>query len=159
MSSRRASASGTGAKPQPAGSSGQSRSRRWVSAQANARLIACRGLIPDGPGACSASTRALSLARIVPRTFAFAFPFGRHETDSARLCGTELVDHGLLVGLGGMEFEAEVAELTLLQPVIDHLERRHLLGDEEHPTAKGEVVSDDVADGLGFAGTGRWSAP
>ena len=64
-------------------------------------------------------------------------------------------DESLLVGLGIMDQAAQVAEAALAEPGIDHVDRRPLLADEEHPLAAGDVIGDQVGDRLRFPGAGR----
>ena len=39
---------------------------------------------------------------------------------------------GALIGLGGVQLEAELAQASAHQARVDHLQSRHLLGDEQH---------------------------
>ena len=67
----------------------------------------------------------------------------------------QLAEETPAVGLAGMELEAMVAEAVLAQAAMDDVERRRLLGDEQHRLARGEAVGDHVGDGLALAGAGR----
>ncbi|KFB70516.1 MAG: hypothetical protein AW09_004389 [Candidatus Accumulibacter phosphatis] len=61
-----------------------------------------------------------------------------------------------LSGFAGMQFKAELTETDFAQAPVDHIERRHLLGDEEYALALGQALRDEVGDGLTLAGP-RWS--
>ena len=54
-----------------------------------------------------------------------------------------------------MELQAEGADADAVQPLLHHLQGRHLLRHEEDPLALGQGVCDEGGDGLGFAGAGR----
>ena len=67
----------------------------------------------------------------------------------------QIHDESLLVGLGIMDQAAQVAEAALAEPGIDHVDRRPLLADEQHPLAAGDVIGDQIGDRLRFPGAGR----
>ncbi len=67
----------------------------------------------------------------------------------------ELLQHRQLAGLGREQVKAEIAQLGLFQPSLHHLQRRPLLGHEQHRAALRQRVGDDVGDGLALAGAGR----
>jgi hypothetical protein len=69
--------------------------------------------------------------------------------------GAELLHHQPFVGAGRVQLQAELAEPGVGQPAVDDLERRHLLGHEEHRPAGGERLRDQVGDGLRLAGPRR----
>ena len=54
-----------------------------------------------------------------------------------------------------MQLQAEFAKPLGFQAAIHHVQRRALLGDEQHPPTERQVVGDHVGDGLGLAGAGR----
>ncbi len=54
-----------------------------------------------------------------------------------------------------MDQAAQVAQAALAETGIDHVDRRPLLADEQHPLAAGHVVGDQVGDRLRFPGAGR----
>ena len=67
----------------------------------------------------------------------------------------ELLEQALLVGAPAVQLLAELAEPDLVEPALDHLERRHLLGDEQHGPAGMHRGRDQIGDGLRLAGPGR----
>jgi len=54
-----------------------------------------------------------------------------------------------------MKLQTEGAQPHIRQALVHHIERRPLLGHEQHPFAGGQAVSDQVGDCLGFSGTRR----
>ncbi len=54
-----------------------------------------------------------------------------------------------------MQLETEFSQAHLLKPAVDHIQRRHLLRDEEHGSSLGQGVRNHVGNGLGFARSGR----
>ena len=57
----------------------------------------------------------------------------------------------LLVGLRVVDQAAEPSKPSLLQAVVDDVDRRALLADEQHALAAGDVVGDEVGDRLRLA--------
>ena len=55
-----------------------------------------------------------------------------------------------------VQLQTGVADVDFVQPPLDHVERRHLLGDEQHLPVVGHGLGDQVRDGLRLAGS-RWS--
>ncbi len=68
--------------------------------------------------------------------------------------GAELEIEIAAVALGIMDDPAEVAEAEGRQSVLDDVEGGTLVADEEDALPAGEVIPDDVGDGLALAGTG-----
>ena len=67
----------------------------------------------------------------------------------------QLREHGGLLRLVGMQFQAEGAQADGFKATLHHFERRHLLGDEQHPLPPIQGIGDDVGDRLRLAGPGR----
>lgn len=67
----------------------------------------------------------------------------------------DLLQHGALVGLVAVEFQAEGTQPGGFQAAFDHLQGRELLGHEEHGLAVERGGDDQVGDALAFAGAGR----
>ena len=67
----------------------------------------------------------------------------------------QLLEQALLVGAPAVQLLAELAEADLVEPALDHLERGHLLGHEQHALAGVHRRRDQVGDGLRLAGAGR----
>ena len=66
----------------------------------------------------------------------------------------QLLQHIPLLGLVGVQLQAEGTDADLVQPPLDHLQRGHFLGDEEHTAALSQGVCNEGSDGLGFACAG-----
>ena len=64
----------------------------------------------------------------------------------------QLLEQALLVGAPAVQLLAELAEPDLVEPALDDLERRHLLGDEQHGLAGVDRGRDQIGDGLRLAG-------
>ena len=64
------------------------------------------------------------------------------------------VEPGLL-GLVGMQLQAERRQPRAVEASLHHVERRLLLGYEQDSAALGQIVRDDVRDRLRLAGAGR----
>ena len=77
-----------------------------------------------------------------------------HARRSERERPLQLREQLLLVGLVAVEFEAGVAQPEVVEPSLDDLQRRHLLGHEQHALAAPERLGDDVGDGLRLARAG-----
>jgi hypothetical protein len=54
-----------------------------------------------------------------------------------------------------VQVEGEHAHADGVQPASDDVQRRPLLGDEQHPFAVGDGPGEQVGDGLGLARSGR----
>ena len=67
----------------------------------------------------------------------------------------QLIQHGALRLLLAVQFEAGGAEPHRAEPALHHLQRRELLGHEQHAAAIQHGLGDDVHDGLRLAGAGR----
>ena len=69
--------------------------------------------------------------------------------------GLDLRVEMALLGLVRVKLHAERHQADLIQPILHHVERGLLLGDEEDAPPVREVVRDDVCDGLRLARAGR----
>ena len=54
-----------------------------------------------------------------------------------------------------MQLKDSIAQMTLIQTTLDHLERGHLLGNEQHRFLLADQLRDDVGDRLRLACAGR----
>ena len=104
---------------------------------------------------CSACTSALSSSRSRASTVVATCQSSVEGVAALVPRRLELGEHGRLLGLGGMDFEAAVAEPDVAQPPLHHLQRRGLLRHEQHRAAERQALRDDVGDGLALAGAGR----
>jgi len=50
-----------------------------------------------------------------------------------------------------MQFKARSAQAHSIEPLLDHVQGRHLLAYEQHLPALSHKLSDNVDDGLGLA--------
>ena len=128
------------------------------------RRSSCRSGMPTCCGEpCIAASKCSSgrssfLSRLSRSFRGFLFRGRRAAPASVKkpLVGLlQIHDESLLVGLGIMDQAAQVAEAALAEPGIDHVDRRALLADEEHPLAASHVIGNQVGDRLRFAGAGR----
>ena len=69
--------------------------------------------------------------------------------------GLELFKHLAFVGMVAVQLQAGRSQAHGLEAAVHHLQRRHLLGDEQHLLAIGNRGGDHIGDGLGLARTGR----
>ena len=67
----------------------------------------------------------------------------------------QLVEDRPLVRVVAVELEAGIAEVDRVQASLDDLERRHLLGDEEHGLPAGERLAHEIRDRLRLPGPRR----
>ena len=67
----------------------------------------------------------------------------------------DVVQHHVLVGFVGVQFQTEVAEPDVLQSAVDDGQRRHLFRDEQNSPSAHYVVCYDVGYRLRFARAGR----
>jgi hypothetical protein len=69
--------------------------------------------------------------------------------------GPQRIEHRAFAGLVAVKLKAELAQAAGRQARVHHLERGHLLADEQHAPATGQRLSDHVGDRLALAGAGR----
>ena len=67
----------------------------------------------------------------------------------------QLVQDHFLGGLMAVQLQASIAQPHVVQPAFHHLQRRHLLGHEQHRPAVADGFGNHVGDGLGLAGARR----
>lgn len=67
----------------------------------------------------------------------------------------ELIEHRPLLRLVTVQLQDRITEAHFVQPALDHLQCRHLLGHEQYLAALAHGLGDDVSDGLRLAGAGR----
>ena len=67
----------------------------------------------------------------------------------------ELGQHRLAIRLVGVQLQAQRTEAARLQPVVHDVQRRSLLGHEQHRLFVARGDGDDVGDGLRLAGSRR----
>ena len=66
----------------------------------------------------------------------------------------KLLDDRLLVSPITVQFQARPAVTYVVKPPLDHIERRHLFGDEQDPLPLAHGPGDEIDDGLRLSGTG-----
>ena len=66
----------------------------------------------------------------------------------------ETPHHAAFAGLRRVQLQAELAESGFDQPRVHDVERRHLLGHEQHGLPAGQSLRDEVRDGLRLPGAG-----
>ena len=60
-----------------------------------------------------------------------------------------------MIALGIVNDGAEAAEVKGFETILNHVEGGSLVADEQDAFASGEMIADDVGDGLAFTGAGR----
>ena len=105
--------------------------------------VAEAGRAREHAGVCGRLRAALGLARLA------AAP-----GDPALVALLQVLHEGLLVGLRVVDEARQSREPLHLEPVVDDVDCRALLADEEDALPAGDVVGDEVRDRLRFPGPG-----
>ncbi len=90
-----------------------------------------------------------------PQFFGHFDPFVFRATRSAVPTAPELFENPLAVRLVRMKLEYRVVKPRCHEPAVHDIERRRLLGNEEHSLSSAEALSDHVCDALALAGARR----
>src|SRR5262249_21487712 len=70
------------------------------------------------------------------------------------LAAPQFVEDGFFVRLVAMQLQAEITQPALVEPALDHLQRRRLFADEEDRFVCCQELGDDVGNRLALARAG-----